>query len=325
MSARKKQNGAALVIVLLLTATLAFVLAAIAETMTTATRRAIAERARADLTWKALAAEVIAKKAISLELKAGGEHRPVEGAGIFGGPLVAPIPGGEAELAFADAGRCFNINSLVTGTPGEYRRSDDAVEELIALGPAAGIGEGDMRALAAKAVDWIDSDPSPEAGGAEDSFYSARPEPYRTGAALFASVSELRALDGVSAKFYRAISPYLCAAPDASPIILNANTLRERDAPLLVAAFGGKISASEAAGAIAERPPGGYATAEQFFAAPGLSGQAEGRSRIGVSPVYIEARARLSAGGGELEQTLVFRVQDDGEARLVRRVIGDLR
>jgi type II secretory pathway component PulK len=106
-------------------------------------------------------------------------------------------------------------------------------------------------------------------------------------------------------------------------MVLNANTLRPRDAPLLVAALGGKMGAAEAAGIIAQRPPGGYSSVEQFFAAPGIEGQAEGRSRIGVAPVYIEARVKLSASGGELEQTLVFRVQDDGAAKLVRRTLGD--
>jgi general secretion pathway protein K len=136
-------------------------------------------------------------------------------------------------------------------------------------------------------------------------------------------VSELRALEGVKAELYRAIAPYLCAAPDPSPIVLNANTLRKRDAPVLAAALGGAISATEAAGVIAERPPNGYLSVEQFFASPILSGVTTGRSRIGVSPVYIEARARIAAGGAELEQTLVFRVQDDGKATLVRRTLGD--
>ena len=56
------EKGAALIVVLLLVATLSFILLSITNVVTTATKRSAADRARTDFYWRAAAGELIARQ-----------------------------------------------------------------------------------------------------------------------------------------------------------------------------------------------------------------------------------------------------------------------
>src|SRR3546814_3410516 len=91
-------------------------------------------------------------------------------------------------------------------------------------------------------VDWIDSDQAPGPAGAEDASYLVRDPAYRTGGALLAEVTELRAISGFDDAIYRRLRPYVCALPSAALSPINLNALDEDDAALLAMLTDGELT-----------------------------------------------------------------------------------
>jgi len=154
------------------------------------------------------------------------------------------LPGaGEAEGAISDGGNCFNLNSLAEGEdPAALRPRAAGIAQFAALMNVAGVPGVEARRIAESAADWVDSDHEPGPLGAEDAAYAGLDLPYRPGNTLFAEVSELRAVAGVTPAVYARLRPFLCALPttDLSPI--NVNTLMPDQAPVLAMLSPGGIS-----------------------------------------------------------------------------------
>jgi general secretion pathway protein K len=69
------------------------------------------------------------------------------------------------------------------------------------------------------ARDWIDSDDTPGAEGAEDQVYTSQNPPYRTGNWPMMSPAELMNMPGFGADRYRKIAPYVTALPTSTAAI----------------------------------------------------------------------------------------------------------
>ncbi len=122
----------------------------------------------------------------------------------------------------------FNLNNLVTpnGKKDElvvrqFRRLLEAVagdyecekEQRVRIS-ANGI---DIDTIVDATVDWIDPDSTPEGfNGAEDNYYTALVPAYHAANFWFTDPSELRAVRGVTAEVYAALSPYITALPVGS-------------------------------------------------------------------------------------------------------------
>ncbi len=318
----RRQRGAALVIVLVLIVTLSFVVLAVTESMALAAHRAINSRARAEAMWRAFGVEALAASALSAALRETPEAVTLDHPWVER-PIDAPMEGGTATLWFSDATRCVNLNSLVTVLDqGEYEARPAGARELVATLEAAGASGADAQTLADLVTDWIDTDSLAEANGAEDSYYTARPAPYRTGATLLADLSEVRAMAEIDKDFYKALRRYACVRPGADAAPINVNMLRPEDAPLIVGLLDGAVSIAAAQDAIAARPPGGYPSTETFWAHPAFAGidiSQEMRGRARLTSRYIEARAKIAYDGAVVNATLGFDVDDGGNARLVSR------
>ena len=314
---RNHEKGAALIVVLLLVATLSFILLSITNTVTASVERSAADRARADIYWRAAAGEQIARKILVRYLEAK-PARMAPDSDIFAGPIETPIEGGKATINFYDATACFNVNSLVAGGPGSYAADAANVPKFVALMEGIGLGTGEARKLADVVTDFIDSDDTTSGQGAEDGFYTALPTPYRTSGQLIRSVSELRAMDGVSRSLYQRVRPYLCALDASTPMAVNGNMLRPAQAPLAAALIGpdAGVSPADLAAAIEAIPPGGVSSVAEFPAplptVPGISAVSS----------HIEVRITLEVNLLTIEEKLLF----DATAsppRLVARTFGD--
>lgn len=316
-----RQRGAALIIVLLLVATLSFILLSITNIVTSGVRRASAERARSELLWAAAAAEKITQSILKTYL-ATAPSRMAAGEGLFAQQLELPFDGGVASLIFEDATRCFNVNGLVTGSAGNFVADPARMESFVGLVESIGVGSGEARKLSEVITDFIDSDGNTQGQGAEDGFYTALPVPYRTSGGLIASLTELRAMDGVSREVYLRIRPFLCALDRTEQPAINLNLVQEVHAPLLKALLGAGSDASmdDIRAAIAAIPPGG-AGDPSSLPSP-LSEIPAGA----VKSSLIRARVRLEFNGRAMEETLLFEAETaaDGKApRLLARAFGD--
>lgn len=319
------QKGAALIVVLLLAATLSFIALAISERTVFAAQRAVHSGARAEALWRAFGAEALAAAALAAAARETPERMTLDEPWVER-PIEVPMDGGRAIIWFSDAGRCFNLNGLVRIEDDQrYVAREGGDQELAALFEAAGAGVGESARLAVLAQDWIDADSLSAPQGAEDGFYLALPIPYRTGGTLLADETEMRAFAEMTAAQYARVQRYVCALPNAEPTPLNVNMLRLEDAPLLVGLFKGAISLSAAQGVIADRPPGGYGAIDEFWshrAFEGIDVTQDVRNRVAVTSRYISARAEIEYESVAMEARMLFEIGEGGRIRLLRRRLG---
>lgn len=322
---RNSQRGAALILVLLLVATLSFIALAMSERTVLASSRSFNSRARSEMLWRAFGAEALARTAIKAAMQAS------DGKLTGTNPLVAkqldlPMEGGIARLRVVDRTRCFNLNSLVDlGSGGAGAVNDAAVAELLELGRAAAADMSDLESVIARVVDWIDPDTLQEPSGAEDGLYTLLPTPYRTGSQKLADVSELRAIAGFDRIAYAELRPFVCALPNGAPTPVNVNMLTEADAPLISAMVKGQVGMDEIRDAIEARPPEGYATEGDFwnygaFAEAGVDEATRARAKL--SSRYLEVNGTIEYYEASLDLRLLFEVDDNGRARLLSRRLG---
>ncbi len=317
-STPSRQRGAALIVVLLLVATLSFILLSITNIVTAGIERSASDRARSDFFWRAAAGETIAREILKKYL-ATSPARMARGSEIFGDPIELPIEGGAATIAFRDGSACFNINSLVSGGPGSYTGDPTNIAGFVKMLEAVGLGSGEAAKLADVVVDFIDSDDLSSGQGAEDSFYTALPTPYRTSGQLIQSLSELRAMDGVSRTLYRKVQPYLCALAGTAPAPINVNMIGPDHAPVLLARLPADsgVSLNDIRSQIGAVPPGGVSNLEALEAplstVPGIA----------VVSGYIEALIRLEVNDRTIEEKLLFEAPPSAPPKLVARTFGD--
>jgi len=266
-----RERGAALLTVLVLTATMSAVAVSVLEDIRFSIRRSANVRTAEQAFWYALGAEALGMAVIRRAVAQEPNRASLRSLWAREAQSF-PVEGGLITGRVRDGGNCFNLNSLVRAEGGGRRRRDDAAAEQFArLLAALEIDRGRRTAIVGAVVDWLDDDARPSRRGAEDHAYAGRQVPYRTAGASMAELSELRAVDGVDAALYRQLAPVLCAHPSSDPSRLNVNTLRETDAPLLVMLIGEELRPSAAQGIILDRPDGGFASIDDFWAHPAFS------------------------------------------------------
>ena len=218
------------------------------------------------------------------------------------------LPGeGEAEGSISDGGNCFNINSLGQGAdPAALTPRAAGIAQFAALMNVAGLPGVQARRVAEAAADWVDSDHEPGPYGAEDAAYAGLDEPYRPGNTLFAEVSELRAVAGVTPELYARLRPFLCALPTTDLGPVNVNTLMPDQAPVLAMLSPGGISLGSARAAIAQRPAGGWKSPADFWSTRALKGvgpSAEAGGQVVLDTRWFALDIKVRYGGSELHET----------------------
>jgi len=128
-------------------------------------------------------------------------------AGAATDPVAAPV------RVAADGARRF--------LPAEQQ----FIRLLLAVSESAGLGFDVPQAVAVldAVADWLDADSEPRPQGAEDSAYEVRAPAYRAANQPMHSVSELRAVAGVTPALYQALAPWVTVWPQA-PAALNIHT-----------------------------------------------------------------------------------------------------
>src|SRR5690606_184151 len=145
--------------------------------------------------WEALGAETLAMAQID-KLSARDAGRTTLAGDWNDRPLVFPIEHGTISARLSDATTCFNLNSVVMGAPELWQRNDTGSQQFGALLHALDVPAHEADALVDALVDWIDTDTTPGASGAEDATYLSRTPAHRTSGTLLAEPSELRAIAG---------------------------------------------------------------------------------------------------------------------------------
>jgi general secretion pathway protein K len=122
----------------------------------------------------------------------------------------------------------FNLNNLLNGgrrdeqIMNQYRRLLAAIS---LLNEEIDIDADTIDVIVESTVDWLDPDSDAEFNGAEADTYTSLQPPYRAANFWFTSVSELRAVRGMTPEIYRAVAPYVAALPvGGEQTKINVNT-----------------------------------------------------------------------------------------------------
>lgn len=287
MRPKPSERGAALLSVLLMVAVLAVIAATTLDRLSLSSRLSANGNALAQARMFTYAAEAIAAARIE-DLVARDAAQTTLAGDWLGKPQTIPIPIGSATATVRDAGNCFNLNSLVTQTEGQYLASATGQDQMTSLMVVLGTNENAARAVAAAAADWADSNITPLSNGVEDDGYRSAVTPYLTANRPFAHPSELRAVRGVSPAIYAKLQDWICALPEPVLSPLNVNTLLPEQAPLLAMLFpAGKMNLAMARSYLAKRPSSGYGSLIRFWAAPELAA-------LGPSPL-VQGQVKLTS------------------------------
>ncbi len=323
---RTRQKGAALVIVLMLVATLSFIVLSLAQYTALAAQRGRNANTRHELFWLAVGAEAYGVAAIEAAVEASDGRMTLQSP-LLSNIFDVPLTDGMSEIRVSDHTGCFNVNSLVrAGANGATTLNRDAKAEFMALAEALNVRKGKAIEIASVIVDWIDSDQRTELGGAEDGLYTALPLPYRTSGVPITDISEIRAMKGVSKETFGLLRPFICAvAPDAPPR-MNVNLLEPGHAPLLVSLLRGKISTIDALNIIEARPADGFRTKQGFLNAVESRTDASTkdiRKRISLTSDFFNLQAKLSLDGAQFYLSTAVAINDNGQASILSRRFGE--
>lgn len=118
-----------------------------------------------------------------------------------------PIESGEVSGKIEDRQGRYNLNNVVNNVA-QFQRL------LAVLGLPAD--------LAPALVDWIDADTTPQPGGAEDGYYLALPQPYRTGNRALVELGELTKVRGFDSRTIASLREFVSVLPAAgTPVNVN--------------------------------------------------------------------------------------------------------
>ena len=196
----------------------------------------------------------------------------------------------------------FNLNHLAQRIePGEGRPRFTAAQaqfiRLLLAATEGDIGEAEAISITQAIGDWLDVDANLRLDGAEDDDYMSLTPAYRSANRAMASVSELRAVAGITDELFLALEPWVTVWPE-SPVKLNIHT-----APEMVLRSLGEddsllpLSSEDAQSIAEERKENGFSDLEAFLAHPVLADRIENmtemRKLLGESSSYFLLRAQV--------------------------------
>lgn len=325
---RARQRGVGLLVVLVLLVVVSVLAVAMLDDIRFALRRAANARQVSQAQWHALGAEQVAIQRLSAP---AGRDAPAPPRAVHRFDLDVPIEEdgtvrGHVRATVADAGTCFNLNSVVEGAGEQWQRNDEGVRQLLALLSVLGVGDASARSFADTLVDWIDADQFPGDDGAEDAAYLARDPAQLTSATLLADTSELRVLQGFDPGLYAMLHAHACALPVSALSPIDVNALAADDLPLLQM-LDPAIDGARARRILAARPGSGWASAEAFWADPALSGIAPSaavRQQVQVRAHYYRIEVDVTYDDALVEMGSLLEADASGRVRpLSRRWTGE--
>lgn len=311
MKTSRNEEGAVLLTTLLVMSLMAVVAVSIIDDVRFAVKRTANVQSYAQADWYVLGAEDFAQSYLETQVISANPQQ-LNAVLISDKPLLFEIDGGAIGLSVRDGGQCLSLGGL-TSSPG--RR---VFRQLLTN---LGWGVSEAARFTSVAIDWQDADTQTLAGGAEDYTYLGRVPAYRTSNTTFTSLTELRALDGVTEKDYQTFRPYMCARPSTAPLKINVNTLTIERAPLLAAFLGGDRALSVATQVLAERPEGGFVDIEALKATPAMQDYSLKDATIdGLSfePNFVWIEAEISYREATRRAAFEFEISEGKVSRIYR-------
>jgi general secretion pathway protein K len=280
-----EQNGAALILVLLIVA-LSTSLAAFMTTQQSFWQRQIGSQfERTEARRVGVAAIDWARAVLADDARANNVDNDKE---LWASRLPAlPLENGEVIGQIEDRQGLFNLNNLVNN--GVASETDIAqFKKLLVL---LNLPEE----LAAALADWLDADSDLRyPGGAEDTYYLSLPIPYRAANRPLTEIGELSLVKGFDPAAIERLRPYVTALPQRSPVNVNFAP------PEVLYAISTGLSLADARLLVEQRNAQPFSSTADFLQRLPHSGIQVPDGAISVSSQYFMVTGRASVGNAQV-------------------------
>lgn len=312
---RGSQAGVALIMVLLAMALVVMLTAGMTQQQSVRVFRAGHYLAQNQGQSVALGAEAFAQQILFRDFEDDRENNePVDSADEPWAQYAAILPlddGGVAEVQIDDLSGRINLNDLANADGAVDRVTRDRLARLLI---ALDISTVNVDAL----VDWVDPDvETASVYGAEDGQYLMQEPPYRAANQPFASVSELRLIDGMTEEIYQVLAPHVAALP-ASGTGINVNMATVP----VIRSLHDQISQAQAEAVVKRRQEEPFADTAAFLNATTELPAIQQKDGLKVTTSFFEVVSRITLNDRVINLvSLVYR-GPEGELSTVRRDTG---
>lgn len=311
----KKQRGVALIIVMLVVALVVIIAANMTGRLQLLMSRSLNQQAIAQGMWSALAGEQLVYKVLEQDYQDSKDRVHLSQLWAREG-MIFPVGNGALSGEIQDLHSCFNLNALGAMAKDSPSQTSTVHKQFEILLRTIGLDDYVAERLASTIKDWVDSDNQMTGSlGAEDDTYRAKVVPYLAPNSDMINITELMAIDGMTAPIYRAIRPYVCLV-SSNELKFNVNTISPEQAALLTAAFDEKLSVSDAKSVLSARNEEGYSDVAEFFNSSEIKALGtlsdEIKSQFQVTSNNFKAQLIYSADNQEFTVNSVF-VRDNKE------------
>ena len=325
---QRKQKGVALIVVLLLLAIMATIAAQMSERLFIQFHRAENQINHQQAYWYSIGVEALAKAGIEEAYKDGDTINLSQMWATE--ETTYPLDYGEALGSVRDKQACFNLNALSNIEPQtDPSQRPFLVKVWINLLESVDVENYLAEVIADSSWEFMDEDDVVRsATGVEDSTYQSFKPAYLAPNGWIADVSELRAINGVTAEVFKAVSPFVCAIPSAN-WYLNVNTIQPEQAKILVALFSPNLSDSDAQEVLENRPFDGWDSVDDFLAESEISQvdekiKQEAKVYLSVDSQFFELDAQVLVEDSRVRVRSLLHSSDKKVVNVVRRQYGGM-
>lgn len=321
---RNKQQGVALIIVLLIVAIVSVLATEMGSRLQLQIKRASNIKENNQAYWYAMGAEQYARKSIKTLMDEDGDT--INLSQPWNQEFVYPIDGGGIQAQLVDMQSCFNLNALKVSTSSSSNLDPAEAFERLLQNIDAEIPSYNIEILSDSLVDWLDEDDSPTNFGAEDSEYESREFPYTTANNYMVHKSELRLIHGVEPAWFLEVLKYVCVLPNDNLFLINVNTVSDENAAIIAAAA--DIDLADAKSALSSRGEDGFDNLQDFFAAPEIQAaslSSEQQAWFTVKTTHFILHTKTKYNDATFAMQSVFQVGNNNEVKVIRREFSSFR
>jgi len=329
-----KQNGVALITVMLIVALCAVIASQMTARLQMQMQRSANITFNQQAYWYAMGAEAFTKRVLTTVFKEDEDVIHL-GQAWAQGETTYPVDFGEISGKITDLQSCLNLNALrapwkskASGSSNDNKSKKVparlAFEALLINLNLDGISQFEAESMADALTDWLDenSDIS-SAGGAEDDDYASREFPYLAANNYLASVNELRIIEHFTPVIIEAIKPYVCVIPASDQHKININTLNSEQVELLQALLDSTLD--EAQDILAARAEDGFASINDFYNLPEvvkLKNFNDKKDQFVVDSEYFTLKANASFNDSFFAMKSVMKVTNNKYIDVISRTVG---
>lgn len=338
LTKRPKQQGVALITVMLIVALCAIIASQMTARLQMQMQRSANVAFNQQAYWYAMGAEAFTKRVL---ITAFEEDADVTHLGQIWaqGQTTYPVDFGEISGEISDLQSCLNLNALrapfKNSSDGDGKNKNNnnrakkvparlAFEALLINLQLDDVSSFEAASMADALTDWLDENSSiSSAGGAEDNDYASREFPYLAANHYLASVNELRIIEHFTPAVINAIKPYVCVLPQSDAHEININTISVEQPELLQALLDSTLD--EAQEILSAREEEGFASIDDFYNSPEVTQLKEFNSKKDqfiVDSEYFKLKVSASFNDSFFAMNSVIKITDNKYIDVISRTVG---